>query len=56
MNTRTTSDYTPTRPGSREENRAIVARTEMMHAISVRTARRPKRPGFAAALAKMKSC
>lgn len=53
MNTRTTSDYTPTRPGSRQENQAINARREMMNAISQRTVREPRRRGLGGALARM---
>lgn len=30
MRTRQTSDYSPTKPGSREENQAIAARREML--------------------------
>lgn len=36
MNTRKTHDYTPTRPGSREENQAINARREMMNGFANR--------------------
>lgn len=36
MHTRKTSDYSPTRPGSKAENAAIVARAEMMKVFSER--------------------
>lgn len=36
MHTRATSDYTPTMPGSKDENAAIVARKEMMKVFASR--------------------
>lgn len=39
MNTRRTSDYSPLRPGSREEKAAIAARREMMRGFAEREVR-----------------
>jgi hypothetical protein len=47
MFTRATSDYSPLRPGSREENEAIHARKEMMAVFASRTPKEePKRKGW----------
>lgn len=43
MHTRTTSDYTPTRPGSGAENGAIVARREMIGLIGATPIRKEVR-------------
>lgn len=42
MWSRATSDYTPTRPGSRAENAAINARREMINLIASTPPRRHK--------------
>lgn len=48
MNTRKTSDYSPTRPGSREEKQAINARAEMMKVFASITPKHvPKRKSWA---------
>lgn len=43
MHTRSTSDYSPCKKGSREENMAIVARREMMHILDSRIPKKEKR-------------
>lgn len=53
LTARTINDYSPTRPGSRAENRAINARREMMAVIASTNPHKPTRAGFAAALARL---
>lgn len=53
LTARTINDYSPTRPGSRDENRAINARREMMALLASATPHKPARKGIAAALARL---
>ena len=55
MHTRTTSDYTPTLKGSRDENAAFNARREMMNVFAASSVprRRSRHPGLKGALRKL---